>query len=85
MGPMGLMGCDRRWGVALLGQRGLEGYGVMALRGSAVIGLWGYGVMGVLRGSAMPQSGNPDHNPVQRQLCRDWHLPSWMRAEGTLL
>ena len=47
----------------------------------------GYGVMrlGGAASSAMPQSGNPDHNPVQRQLCRDRHLPSRMRAEGTLL
>ena len=32
-----------------------------------------------------PEVGATDHNPVQRQLCREWHLPSGVRAEGTLL
>ena len=32
-----------------------------------------------------PEVGATDHNPVQRQLCRDRHLPSRVRAEGTLL
>ena len=49
--------------------------------------VWGYEVIGLggAASSAMPQSGNTDHNPVQRQLCRDRHLPSRVRAEGTLL
>ena len=60
------------------GANGANRWRCVAARGSEVV---------ALRKQRLehPEVGATDHNPVQRQLCREWHLPSGVRAEGTLL